>query len=338
MKVVLAGPYPVGTFFRLQKALEGTNIELVEASTEEVFDTVNDVDAVILRVLKMPKSVIERFTSRLKMIMRWGAGFDSVDIETAGKKGIAVCSTPGANAYAVSELTVLLMLAVGRKLICHDRSLHEGVWSKNAFLNQSFTLNEKIVGIIGGGNIGRQVAQKVQPFGAKVQYYDEFRLSSEVEQKYQMKYVDLDQLLRTSDIVTLHIPLLDSTKHMLDAKHLSIMKDGAILINASRGGIVDDRALLDAVNSGKLGGAGLDCVEREPLDKDDPLLANSNIIVTPHVGGGVADITDAIIPMLIENIKLLAAGGSLNYVVNRKFLDNGKKRWKYDAESLEVNS
>ena len=320
MKVVLAGPYPTGAFLRIQKSLAGTNIELIEAATQETFDTISDVDAVILRVLQMPKSVIERFTPRLKLIMRWGAGFDSVDIETAGKKGIAVCNTPGANAYAVSELAVLLMLAVGRKLICHDRSLHNGVWSKNIFLDQSFTLNNKLVGVIGGGNIGRQVAQKVRPFGAKVQYYGAFRLKSEVEKEHQMEYVDLDQLLRTSDVVTLHIPLIASTKHLLDARRLTIMKDGAILINTARGGIVDDTALLDAVNSGKLAGAGLDCLEREPLEKDDPLLANSNIIVTPHVGGGVTDIADAIIPMLIENVKLLAAGKPLNYVVNEFFL------------------
>jgi len=318
--IVLAGPYPEGTFIRLKNALDKENINLIEAKTQETFDAINDVDVIILRVLKMPKSVIERFSPRLKLIMRWGAGFDSVDIEAAGNRSISVANTPGANAYAVSELAVLLMLAVGRKLICHDRSIRQGIWSKNTFLNQSVTLNNKIVGIVGGGNIGRQVAQKVQVFGAKVLYYDAFRLKPEMEQRYNMRYVDKDELLKTADIVSLHVPLLDSTRHMLDAKHIAIMKDGAIVINAARGGIVDDDALLTAVDSGKLAGAGIDCVEHEPLSKDDPLLNNPNIIITPHIGGGVSDIADNIIPMLVENMKNLANGKAFNYVVNKQFL------------------
>ena len=316
MKVVLAGPYPAGTFARMQALLKDANIELIEAISQDAFDAVNDVDAIILRVLKMPKETIERFSSNLKLIMRWGAGYDSVDIATAKQKGIAVCNTPGANAYAVSEMTVLLMLAVGRKLICHDRSLREGVWSKNTFLNQSFTLNNKVVGVVGGGNIGRQVAKKVQAFGATVQYYDAFRLKPEMEKEFHMTYSELNQLLATSDIVTLHVPLLDSTKHMIDEKHISMMKNGAIIINAARGGVIDEKAVLKAVQDGKLAGAGIDCVEFEPLAKDDPLLGNPNIIITPHVAGGVSDIADAIIPMIVENLKNLNEGKTLKYKVN----------------------
>ncbi len=260
------------------------------------------------------------------MIMRWGAGFDSVDIEEAGKHGIYVCNTPGANAYAVAELTVALMLAVGRKLICHDRAIHQGEWSKNTFLNLTRTLNNKVVGIIGGGNIGRQVASRVQAFGSTVQYYDPFRLPEEMEEKLHMKYVGLEELIRTSDVITLHVPLMDSTRHMIGEKEIEKMKDGAILINVARGGLMDDEAVVNAVNSGKLSGAGIDCVEEEPAKPGSLILENPNIIVTPHVGGGSADISDVMFPMITGNIELLAIGKELKYVVNKQYLEGNNKK------------
>ena len=320
MNVLLAGPYPVGTLARLREALEGNGIHVSEAPTQADFDVQTDADAIILRVLKMPGETIARFSPKLKLILRWGAGFDSVDVKAAGARGIPVCNTPGANAYAVSEMTVLLMLAVGRKLLCHDRSLHRGEWSKNTYLNQTYSLNNKLVGVVGGGNIGRQVAQKVRVFGARVQYYDAFRLKPETEEQFGMRFVELDTLLRTSDIVTLHVPLLDSTRHMISADKIDRMKDGAILVNAARGGLMDDGAVLAAVERGKLAGAGIDCVEREPLAEDDPLLSNPNVIVTPHVAGGTADIADEILPMLTSNLRRLAAGDALEYMVNREYL------------------
>ena len=218
MKVAIVGTYPAGTFEKFKNYFsEKPEIEVVEVDTQEKFDALTEADAIVLRILKMPKEVVARIKG-LKMIMRWGAGFDSVDIEEAGKYGIYVCNTPGANAYAVAELTVALMLAVGRKLICHDRKVHQGEWSKNTFLNQTRTLNNKVVGIIGGGNIGRQVASRVQAFGSTVQYYDPFRLPEEMEEKLHMKYVGLEELIRTSDVITLHVPLMDSTRHMIGEK------------------------------------------------------------------------------------------------------------------------
>lgn len=320
MKIAIVGTYPAGTFEAFRNALEKReDLELLKIDTQEKFDSLEDADAIVLRIFKMPKEVVARFPS-LKMIMRWGAGFDSVDIEEAGKRGIRVCNTPGANAYAVAELTVALMLAVGRKLICHDRAIRQGEWSKNTFLNQTVTLNHKLVGIVGGGNIGRQVAKRVQAFGAMVQYYDPFRLPAEMEEKLQMKYVELDELIRTSDVITLHVPLMESTRHMIGASQIETMKDGAILINVARGGLMDDEAVVKAVESGKLAGAGIDCVENEPAKPGDAILENPNIIVTPHIGGGSADISDVILPMITENVKLLADGQPLKYVVNEKYL------------------
>lgn len=295
MKVVLAGKYPARTFETLRELLPESQFELEAVDTPEAYDAMTDAEIMILRIFKAPAEVIER-NKNLKMILRWGAGYDSVDIQAAGERGILVTNTPGANAGAVAELAVMLMLAVGRKLLCHHESLRQGEWSKNTFLNSSYSLNNKIVGIIGAGNIGRQVAKRVQAFGAKTQYYDEFKLTPAMETEFSLPYVTFEELIKTSDIITLHIPLTDQTKHIIGAKELERMKPGAIVINTARGGLVDDCALAAAVRDGRLRGAGLDGVEREPLSPDDELLQDPNIIVTPHVGGGTADIGDVILP------------------------------------------
>lgn len=319
MHVVLAGNYPAHTYEKLRALLPETEFDLTAVDTPEAYEAMTDAEIMILRIFKAPREVIER-NPRLKMILRWGAGFDSVDIKAAGENGVYVTNTPGANAGAVSELAVLLMLAVGRKLLCHTKSLAHGSWSKNTFLNSSFCLNGKTLGIIGAGNIGRQVAKKAQTFGAVTRYYDPFRLSPEMEQQWQLSFDPLEELLATSDIITLHVPLTEENHHMIGAREIAAMKDGAILINTSRGGLVDDKALAKAVRSGKLSGAGLDVVEEEPLPACHELLSDPNIIVTPHIGGGTADIGDVIIPMLTEDIKALADGRTPAHVVNKEYM------------------
>ncbi|MBO4839124.1 MAG: 2-hydroxyacid dehydrogenase [Lachnospiraceae bacterium] len=318
-KVILAGENPAHTFEKLSGLLAGLPVELKAVDTPEAYEAMTDAEILILRIFKAPEAVIAR-NPGLKMIMRWGAGFDSVDIEAAGKRGICVTNTPGANADAVSELAVLLMLAVSRKLLCHSVCLRRSDWSKNEFLNNSFTLVNKTVGILGAGNIGRKVARKAQAFGAKTIYYDPFRLSEEREKEFSLTYYPLDELLPLCDIITLHLPLMEETKHLIDADAIARMKDGAILINTARGGLVDDHALFEAVQSGKLLGAGLDGVEREPLQPDDEFFRNDNIIVAPHVGGGTADIGEAIMPMLADDIKRFLAGEAPRFIVNKQFL------------------
>ena len=157
-KVILAGTYPAHTFEKLRAMLPEEEFELKAVDTPEAYDAMTDAEFMILRIFKAPRPVIER-NPNLKMILRWGAGFDSVDIQAAGEHGVCVTNTPGANAGAVSELAVLLMLAVGRKLLCHTESLAKGEWSKNTFLNGSFCLNGKTLGVIGAGNIGGAIAR-----------------------------------------------------------------------------------------------------------------------------------------------------------------------------------
>lgn len=316
-KVCIAGPYPAGTMADFRAALPAERFELVEADTQEKFDAVTDADAVVLRVLKMPKEAFARFT-RLRLVMRWGTGYDSVDVREAGRRGIAVCNTPGANAHAVAELAVGLMIDVGRNIFGYYNNIRSENWDRNVF-SDSFTLNRKTVGLIGGGNIGRQVARRVQAFGAQVQYYDAVRLPEETEREYQMRYTNLETLVRTSDIVSLHVPLLESTRHIIGAPQLAAMRPNAILINTARGGLVDDAALVEALGQKRISGAGLDCVEQE--DGTARALSEMiNVVLTPHIGGSTSDLGSVIVPMIVQNLCCAEGGEPLHNVVNAQYL------------------
>ncbi|MBT9776012.1 3-phosphoglycerate dehydrogenase [Clostridium sp. MCC353] len=313
LKICIAGTYPEGTGRIFEERLPAGRFKIIEADTQEQFDEVTDADVVILRIFKMPKEAFGRFAN-LKMVMRWGAGYDSVDVKEAARRGITVCNTPGANAYAVAELAVGLMIDVGRNIFGYYGNVRQDNWDRNAF-NKSVSLNGKVVGLLGGGNIGRQVAERVAAFGASVQYYDTYRLKTEIEERYHMKYVDFDTLLRTSNIISIHIPLTDDTYHILGEDQLEAMEQSPILINTARGGLVDDAALLAALQSGRIFGAGLDCVEDEQSQVTKELMQMVNVIVTPHIGGSSSDLGSAIIPMIIENIVKLEAGEPVSYIV-----------------------
>ena len=318
-KILLAGKYPAGTADEFRAQLAGDGAEIVEVTSQDALDASTDADAIVLRVLKASKGTLAN-KGKLKLICRWGVGVDSVDVPYASARGIAVTNTPGANASAVSELAVLLMLAVGRNLMFHNRSIQNGVWSRTMFTDNAVSLNGKKVGIIGGGNIGRQVARRVQAFGAEARYYDVFRLAPETETQFDLTFVPLDDLLADSDVVTLHVPLLDNNHHMLNAEKIALMKRNAILINTARGGLVDDKALLTAIDEGRLMGAGLDCVEDDPLPAGHPLLDHPNIVITPHVGGNTSDLGTVMVPMISDTLKKFLHGEKLKFVVNEKEL------------------
>ena len=317
MKIALAGPYPQGTLERFQQLLPGH--EVVPVLTQEEYDAPSDVQCIIVRVLKTPESVLEN-KPELKAVIRWGAGYDSVDIQAAGRRGILVMNTPGVNAYAVAELALGMMIMLNRKVLGYWHNARQGNWDRGAFAASSLSLNHKTVGIVGGGNIGRRVAALVQALGARVLYYDVFRMPPEREEQLEMTYAPLDELVAQSDLISLHVPLLDSTRHIIGAEQLARMKPTACLINTARGGLVDDAALLQALREGCLAGAGLDCVEEEGSQVTQDLLSAPNVLVTPHIGGSTADLADAMIPAIAEKIQALAEGGRAENVVNREYL------------------
>ena len=319
MKIALAGPYPAGTLEQFQALLPDQEFFPVE--TQEAYEALTDVDCIIVRVLKTPEPVLDN-KPNLKAVIRWGAGYDSVDIQAAGRRGIPVLNTPGVNAYAVAELALGMMITLNRKVLGYWNNVQQGNWDRGAFA--SLSLNHKTVGIVGGGNIGRRVAALVQALGAQVIYYDAFRLAPEREQELHMTYVSLDELVERADLVSLHVPLLDSTRHIIGAEQLSRMKPTACLVNTARGGLVDDSALLQALQRGQLAGAGLDCVEDEASQVTKGLTDTPNVLITPHIGGSTADLADAMIPTIGQIIQTLAEGGELNNVVNREYLAAGQ--------------
>ena len=319
MKIALAGPYPAGTLEQFQALLPDQMFFSVES--QEDYEALTDVDCIIVRVLKTPEAVLAN-KPNLKAVIRWGAGYDSVDIQAAGRRGIPVLNTPGVNAYAVAELALGMMITLNRKVLGYWNNVQQGNWDRGAFA--SLSLNHKTVGIVGGGNIGRRVAALVQALGAQVIYYDAFRLAPEREQELHMTYVSLDELVERADLVSLHVPLLDSTRHIIGAEQLSRMKPTACLVNTARGGLVDDSALLQALQRGQLAGAGLDCVEDEASQVTKGLTDTPNVLITPHIGGSTADLADAMIPTIGQIIQTLAEGGELNNVVNREYLAAGQ--------------
>ena len=318
MNILLAGSYPEGTLEKFRAALPGHEIRTV--TDQEEYNKESFGDVIIIRALKTPEEAMQS-KKDLKSVIRWGAGYDSVDIEAAGRMGIYVSNTPGVNAYAVAELAVTLMLACGRCLVFKNAETHKGLWDRKSFTEQITTLSHKTVGIIGGGNIGRRVASEVQSFGAEVIYYDAFRMKPEMEESCRMRYVELDELFRTSDVITVHVPLLDSTKHIINADAIAKMKKNVILINTARGGIIDDEALTEALKEGRVHAAGLDCVENEDLSSN-PLASMDNVIITPHLGGTSNDLADEMVPKIAGMIRKFAETGEMDHVVNREFLKN----------------
>lgn len=256
-------------------------IDLSSIPKEELFKHVEDLDAIIVRsATKVRKEIIDS-AKNLKVIGRAGVGLDNIDVEYAKSKGIKVINTPGATSISVAELTIGLILAVMRKIAFADREMRKGVWPKKK--SKGIEMYGKTMGIIGIGRIGREVAKRAKAFGMKVVYYDVYRPDESIEKELGIEYRDLDSLLSEADVVSLHVPLTPDTKHLINRERIEKMKNGAILINAARGGTVDEEALYEALKSGKLYGAALDVYEHEPV-KESPLFELDNVVLTPHIG------------------------------------------------------
>ncbi len=245
---------------------------------------------------------------QLKMIQKWGIGVDKIDLEAARKAGVMVAITSGASSAQVSEHTIMLMLAVLRRLPMAHRSLGEGKWIPAALRTVSYQIAGKTIGLLGFGNIAKHVAKRLKGFEVNVIYHSRTRAERETERAYQVEYVDYETLLSTSDILSIHIPSSAETRHLINAQVISRMKPGAILINTARGEVVDELALIQALRTGHLRGAGLDTFEGEPPVADNPLLHMDQVVVTPHSAGAVFDNVANIVGHAFRNIEKFSAG------------------------------
>lgn len=224
----------------------------------------------------------------IKLIQLLSAGYDKLHLEELARLSVPVSNNGGANGVAVAEHAVMLILAIYRRLIVLDRLVRSGGW-RSPNLGQLFELEGKLVGLVGLGTIGRQVARRLTAFDARVQYFDAYRLPPDQEAALGVSYVPLDGLLQTSDVVSLHVPLSPTTRRLIGPAQLNLMKPSAILINTCRGQVVDESALFEALSSGRLAGAGLDTLEEEPARPDNLLFSLDNVVITPHTAGTTWD-------------------------------------------------
>ncbi len=301
---------------KMENSILPEGFELVRPTsrtdTEEHLRLLENADYIIAGGIPVPREYIQA-AKKLKMIQKWGIGVDKIDCAAAEERGVPVYITAGANSVPVAELALGLMFAVNRKIPYVDSTMRAGQWVKSKMRAQCQMIHGKTVGLLGIGNIAKEVAKMLRGFeNTQVIYYDVFPLSPEDEKKYDAVSVSLEELLRRSDILSVHVPLLPSTKHMIGAEQLAMMKPSAILINTARGGVVDEAALTEALKSGKLRGAGLDSFEQEPIDPNNELLGLENVVLTCHCGGGVSDNVLHVTEHAFSNIQKFSRGEPLN--------------------------
>jgi phosphoglycerate dehydrogenase-like enzyme len=267
-------------------------------NAQDEIDCVRDLDFLI--AVKVTEEMI-RNARKLRLIQLPGVGHDQVNLEAAARAGIPVAIAASGSSDAVAEHTLLLILATCRRLVELANSLREGKWMMWDRRTVSFGLQGKTLGIIGMGRIGREVAARATAFGMSIQYYDVIAVDG-------FPRCSLEDLLRTSDIVTIHCPLTAETVRLLNRERIELMKKGSILINAARGEIVDEAALHEALMAGHLAGAGLDVFEREPPEPANPLLHMDQVTITPHVATGTLDSLRTKAAFYAENMRSVLAG------------------------------
>lgn len=231
-----------------------------------------------------------RSAPKLKLLHKWGIGVDKFDLDAARAARIPVAITAGANAGAVSEHAVMLMLATNRCLSLADRKLREGQWIRPQLRAKAYQLSGKTVGILGFGNIGRMVAHRLAGFDVTILFHDIRRIDMATQRALHASPVSFEELLERSDVLSVHVPLTKVTRGIINADTLARMKPNSILVNAARGEVVDEAAVYDALVSGKLRGAGLDVFHQEPADPNNPLFKLDQVVVTPHVAGSAIDL------------------------------------------------
>jgi len=278
VKILICDPINPEGIKRLRKA--GFDIKFL-TRREMLKEEVQECDALIVRSrTKVTRDLIKRGKS-LKMIARAGYGLDNIDLKAAEASGIMVVNAPEAPADSVAELTIGLVIALARKIPFADMSMKRGKWLKKEL--KGFLLKGKKLGLIGLGNIGLRVARIAKAIGMKILVTKRTPPSPQLLEELEADFLSLDDLLRQSDIISIHVPLTEETKHMIDVEEINKMKNGVFLINTSRGEVVNEKALLDALKTGKIGGVALDVYETEP-PKNLELIRHPNVICTPHIG------------------------------------------------------
>ncbi len=277
---------------------------------EEFLNAISDKDGVICLVSdKMNREAIDR-ALHLKVISTMSAGFEHIDIAYATEKGIYVCYAPDALTDATADLAFSLLLAAARRIAESDRFIRQRKWKIS--WSPHFMLGKSVwgstIGIIGFGKIGRAVAKRAQGFNMRILYYDSFQLTPQEETALGISFRPLEDLLKQSDYVSIHVPVTDETRLFMNKERLGLMKPSAILINTSRGATVDEPALIEALQEKWIAGAALDVYEKEPIADDNPLLDMDNVVLVPHIGSATTEARSKMAEMAALNLLSILKG------------------------------
>lgn len=291
---------------------DGYELVTLETGSEaERLAKLADAEVVIVGGHRLSREHIAA-APRLRLVHHQGVGYhDTCDVDALRERQIALALAPGGTSIGVSEHAVMMMLAVCKRLAFLDAELRRGVWHANDLRAESRQLHGMTVGIVGLGRIGREVARHLQGFGVTLVYHDILDMPAELERELKVRRVTFDELLAVSDMVTLHLPLTEQSFHMLNRETIGRMKPGAMLINCARGPIVEEPALVEALRSGHLAGAGLDTFEIEPPPHPTPFAEFHNVVLTPHNSPGTRDAMAMKMDDIFGNIRRFFAGESL---------------------------
>lgn len=284
------------------------------ASADSGFsDVLTSASGLIVRSATKVDSGFFDKAPQLRVVGRAGVGVDNIDINDASSRGIAVINAPGGNTVAAAELTMALILSVVRLVPEADRSIREGRWDRARFRGSE--LRGKTLGLVGAGRIGREVATRCEAFGMDAIAYDPY-LTPEQAEGFGLTLVDLSEVLTGADVISLHVPLNDETRGLIDTEALRSMKPSAVVVNASRGGVVDEPALAEALHEGEIRGAGLDVYETEPITDDSPLLDAPSLVLTPHLGASTNEAQVQVAVEVAAGIKKILGEGDISEALN----------------------
>lgn len=264
------------------------NTQSLTISDDKKIEILKDADFLLLFPEEISNRVLKS-APNLKLIQLISAGYDLIDINTCNELGIPVANNGGTNAIDVAEYALALILAFYRHIIEQDQHARTGNWEFGTPSLDFYTICGKTAGIIGLGKIGKHVARLLVAFGAKVLYYDLNQLSKEIEQQLGVTYTTLDYLIHKSDIISLHVPITDATRHLIGKHAFSLMKPTTLLVNTCRGEVIDEHELISALHEKRILGAALDVLDKEPPDMDNPIRKMGNVILTPHIAGRTRD-------------------------------------------------
>ena len=290
----------------------------------ELHDAIAGADVVVTLLHdKVDDAFLDAAGDQLRAVCNVAVGFDNIDVPAATKRGVLVTNTPAVLTEATADLAMTLILAVTRRIGEGERLIRaREPWSWHMFMLLGTGLQGKTLGVVGMGAIGQSLARRAKAFGMEIVYSDARQAPAEVEQELGARRVELDDLLRTADVVSIHAPLMDETRHLINAETLGLMKESAYLVNSARGPIVDEAALVDALKAGQIAGAGLDVYENEP-ETHPGLVDLDNVVLLPHLGSATIETRTAMGVLAAENAVLALRGERPKTPVNPEVLEGG---------------